>query len=235
MLPLEFANKLHAILGDKLISVVLYGSAARADFSKKYSDYNILCMLTEVHPAQLMTINKLIRQWTKAGNSLPLFFDSEHIRTSLDVFPMEFLDITACHKVLYGSDIFSDIHVDQKNLRHQCEMEIKGKLIYLRSEFSLISNQPKKVGELMVKTLSTFITLFKGVLRLLNIEPGESAKVIVEQLNAHIEIKPNCFFELIDIRNNNTILPRGDEAICLFENYISQIQHIAVIVDKMDV
>ena len=38
----ELVNRLKEACGDNLVSVVLYGSAAREDFHEQYSDVNLL-------------------------------------------------------------------------------------------------------------------------------------------------------------------------------------------------
>ena len=44
----QLVEKLSKALGDELVSVVLYGSAASGDHDEKFSDYNVLCVLREV-------------------------------------------------------------------------------------------------------------------------------------------------------------------------------------------
>src|SRR6266702_4619771 len=46
----ELVDRLKKSHGERLISVVLYGSAAGDDHVVKFSDLNILCVLTEVTP-----------------------------------------------------------------------------------------------------------------------------------------------------------------------------------------
>ena len=55
----------------------------------------------------------------------PVFFTEDYIIRSTDVFPIEFLDMKENHVTLYGKDLFEAIAVDTKNLRFQCEQEIK--------------------------------------------------------------------------------------------------------------
>ncbi len=49
----QLVEKLRNALGQDLVSVVLYGSAAVGDHHGKFSDYNVLCVLSSVTPAQL--------------------------------------------------------------------------------------------------------------------------------------------------------------------------------------
>lgn len=229
----QFVDKIKSVYEDNLESIVLFGSAATEDFSKKYSDYNIIIVLKEVTPFELQKAGKTIRKWIKAGNPIPLFFDPHHIKTSTDVFPIEFYDIKASRKVLFGSDPFTEIKIENTNLRHQCESELKGKILQLRSRFVQIAHKDKDISKLMVESLSTFLSIFKGVIRLLGHEPQAKKRALVEQMGTLIESNPNIFMELLDIRDGNALLPRKD-VIEKFEDYLEQLKIITDFVDRFE-
>ena len=46
----QIVEKLRKALDTSLVSVVLYGSGATGDHNEKFSDYNILCVLTKITP-----------------------------------------------------------------------------------------------------------------------------------------------------------------------------------------
>lgn len=234
MLPNEFAHNLEQIYADDLRSVILYGSAASSDFSKKYSDYNTIVILKDTAPGILAKSSKLIKRWTKKGNPAPLFFDENHIRTSLDVFPLEFLDIADRHKILLGANPFLNIKIDPKNLRHQCESELKGKLLNLRASYIMNYDHPKRISEIMLKTFPSFVSVFRGVLRLLNQTPDRDTPKVIERLAEHIDFNPQVFMDLVAVREGRQFLPRKDEAISTFENYLTEIETITSFVDRMN-
>jgi predicted nucleotidyltransferase len=49
----QLLEKLTKALGDRLVSVVLYGSAVTGDHHEKFSDLNILCVLQQVTSREL--------------------------------------------------------------------------------------------------------------------------------------------------------------------------------------
>ena len=49
----QLIGKLQKAYGERLISVVLYGSAAAGDHNADFSDINILCILSEISPREL--------------------------------------------------------------------------------------------------------------------------------------------------------------------------------------
>lgn len=229
----QFVNSIKAIYEDSLESIVLFGSAAAGDFSDKYSDYNLIIVLKKVTPAALARSTRLVNKWVKAQNPIPLFFDPDHIRTSADVFPIEFYDIKASRKVLTGTDPFAGIKIEDTNLRHQCESELKGKILQIQAGYIRVADNDKEIARLMMESLSTFLSIFKGVVRLLGHEPEAKKRALVEQLATMISFNPNIFMELLNVRDGNAVAPRKD-APEKFEDYLEQIRVITDFVDRYE-
>lgn len=234
MTPNELAHELEKIYGDNLKSVVLYGSAVDGDHSKKFSDINIFCVLARPTPAVLAKANPAVRKWVKKGNPPPHFFGPEHIERSLDVFPMEFLDMMDRHKVILGRDPLESVNVDIKNLRHQCESEFKGKLIHLRAFYAANCNDTKAIARMMVQSFSTFLAGFRAALRLVGERPPLESRKVIEMAAAHLGFKPGVFAEIIEIRSGTSLLPRGNDALIMFEQYLTEIETVTNYIDKLE-
>ncbi len=232
MEPKEFAHQLAGIYENNLESVILYGSAADGEFHKGHSDYNVLIVLKALAPIEIAKSGKLVGKWIKDGNSLPLFFSPEMISTSIDVFPIEFFDIKELHKVLFGNDPFAKMMIDGRNLRHQCEHELRSKLLTLYSTLPTIADQPKKLIKLITESSSSFFAIFRGVLRVAGVSPSGSKKVMIEQLTKLIDFDPAMFIEIIDTRAGMTAW-RKDEALEKFEQYLTSIDAVVRFVDQM--
>ncbi len=58
-------ESLKRILGDKLISVILYGSAAAGDHAGKKSDMNVLVVTLELKPQELLNLSQTVIPWVK--------------------------------------------------------------------------------------------------------------------------------------------------------------------------
>lgn len=232
MEPQELAHELELIYGDDLKSVVLYGSAAGGDHSKKFSDYNCFCVLKDTSPMMMARANKVVRKWIKKGNPPLHFFGTEHIGRSLDVFPIEFLDMMDRHKVLLGKDPLEGIMVDTKNLRHQCESELKGKLIHLRAFYAANCHDAKAVAKMMVESFPTFLAAFRALLRLDGATPPREARAVVENVATIVGFEPDIFFEIIDIREGKELLPRKDAVHLAFEKFAKELEIVTEYVDK---
>ena len=105
---LELVNRLQEACGENLVTVVLYGSAAREDFHEQYSDVNLLAAFKDLGPGSLTAIVPVIRWWTQEERiSPPLIMTADELRESADVFAIELLDIQHSHRTLFGEDIVS--------------------------------------------------------------------------------------------------------------------------------
>ncbi len=233
MTPHEFAHGLERTCEGNLESVILYGSAVGHDFSKEYSDYNTVVVLKDVAPAEIAVMGKLVRNWVRHGNPAPHIFDMKHIERSRDVFPLEFIDIADRHEVLFGTDPFKNIKIDGANLRHQCESELKGKLLHLRAHFAINSHKPKRVAGAMLKSFPGFVAVFRGVVHLTGEPPEKDMRKLVEQLAKRVDFNPQVFMDLILIREGKAFLPRKAEAMSTFENYLTELETITTFVDRM--
>ncbi|PIR17912.1 MAG: hypothetical protein COV46_02215 [Deltaproteobacteria bacterium CG11_big_fil_rev_8_21_14_0_20_49_13] len=228
----EFTKDLKKAYAENLDAVVLYGSAADGEFHSGRSDINTIIVLKNIAPVEIARSNKTLKKWVKNGNPLPIFFTKEIIDGAADVFPIEFSDITARNKVLYGNDVFAGIKIDGRNLRHQCEHELRSKILAFRQRMALLSDRPKELIELMLESSSSFFAIFSGVLRLSGVEPAPSKKEIVEQLTKLVDTDITIMLEIIDVREKNRIW-RKEEAMEKIEQCLTSIEAVIRYVDKL--
>lgn len=228
----KFVEEIKTAWQHNLRSIILYGSAAGEDFSKKHSDFNILIIVNDTSPEKISGASKYLRRWQKAGNPAPHIFDLNHINSSLDVFPIEFMDIKQRHKVLFGDDPFINITIDKKNIRHQCESELKGKLLHLRSFFAANADEPKRLKEMIVSSFPTFMAAFKGTILMTNEDPKQTYNDLILQLSKKIEIDEKIFSSIADARIGKIDWPNKNDMKKYFTDYLTQIEKVVKYVDE---
>src|SRR5208283_2356475 len=108
----QLVEKLQKAYGDRLVSVVLYGSAASGDHHARFSDYNVLCVLSQITPRELGSSEAIFRWWREQGSPSPLLLTREEVETSTDCFAIEFNDMKQHHQLLFGKDVISTLVVD---------------------------------------------------------------------------------------------------------------------------
>ncbi|MEK7766241.1 MAG: hypothetical protein AAB368_08385, partial [bacterium] len=169
--PERLAEELKNAHGADLRSVILYGSAAAGARHPRYSDHNVLVLLRATGAAALAVSAPAIRKWEKAGNPPPLFMTPEFLARSADVFPLEWLDMKEQHRVLVGEDALASLAVNPRHLRVELERELKGTLLRFRGAYAAAAGDTRRARELLIRSSSTFLILFRGCLRHLGVVP----------------------------------------------------------------
>lgn len=227
-----YLERLIDIHRDNIISVNLYGSATGSDFSSKTSDVNLLIVFKELKLPDLKKSLPIVSRGIKKKIAAPLFLTRKHIKTSRDVFPIEFLDMKENHLCLYGKDVLATIAISDKHLRLFCEEQIKGKLIRLRQGYLEIGLRKKGIEALMKESLYALIPAFRNLLRLKGITPPVDKENILVKLSAVFGLDADTFIAILkDKRDDEKIA--GVDVEIYFEKYFNQIQKLARMVDKL--
>ncbi|MBN1622192.1 MAG: nucleotidyltransferase domain-containing protein [Endomicrobiales bacterium] len=228
----EFIEEAKSVYGGNLKSIILYGSKASGEDTKKHSDYNVLIVLDNIKHEDLKALNKVMSKWIKQGNPPPLLFSIPRFIKSADVFPIEFLDMKDTHKVLYGEDPFKNLEIKDVHLRHECEFELKGKLLKLRQGYMLAEGKASKLKDLLIDSISTILILFKHTIRLLGAVPPQKKMEALEVISEKTGINQDVFINVMKMK-------QGDkEALKLetdgvMQEYLHEIEKIVDIVDNL--
>jgi predicted nucleotidyltransferase len=230
----DFIDDLRFTHRDNLVSVVLYGSAAAGDFVPHQSDYNILIALKKIGPQDLRNAHASIREWSRLGNPVPVYFTISELQNAADVFPIEFHQMTVAHKVLFGPDVLAGLKISDKFLRLQTEYELRSKLIQLRRLYIPASASVEGLKSLMAESLASFAALFRAVLILKGMEPPATKHEIVASTAREVGIEGLPFEKIFNIRENNFTEKLDDIAANkLFGEYMEQIERVIDAVDAI--
>lgn len=166
-----FQNEVLKRRKDQIHSITITGSALTDDFDPVRSDVNSVFVLHEMDLQFLEFLAPLGKTYGKKRIASPLIMTPGYIMNSLDVFPMEFLNIKLLHETTFGEDIFQPLEIDISDLRLQCERELKVRLIGLRQGYLSSSGDAKILTDLFTSTVSGYIPLFRGIILIMGKEP----------------------------------------------------------------
>lgn len=229
----QLVERLKKAHGDKLKSVILYGSGAAGDHHGRFSDLNILCVLQEVTPRELGDSSVIFRWWREQGNPAPLLLSESELRGSTDCFPIEFHDIQERRRVLYGEDLVADLVIDRRFHRAQVEHELRAKLLRLRQKAGGILADKDLLRTLLADSVSTFCVLFRHALLLAGWEAKYEKREVIAQAREKFGIQTGPFDRLLDLREGK-IKPRELDPGLLFADYIKQVQAVIDFVDGLE-
>ena len=225
-------DQLRSAYGPALRSVVLYGSAAAGEHIAKRSDYNILVIVDALDLDGLTRGAAIARAWGEAGNPPPLTLTTAEWRSSSDIFPMEYADILERHRVLHGEPPFGGITVERQDLRLMAEQQAMGKLLQLRRGILAAGGDRRRLLELLAASLSTFMVLFRAVLRL----HGEQAPTDYEALSTRVATLASFdaapFIRVVRHLRGGSRLTEA-EATDTLAGYLAGAQQLAAHIDRL--
>jgi hypothetical protein len=228
----QLVEKLLKAYGERLISVVLYGSAAEEDHSAKFSDLNVLCVLTEITPRELGAAEDPFRWWREQGNPAPLLMTEREMAASTDCFAIEFHDIKRRHRLLHGKDVVTPLELDDSFYRTQVEHDLRAKMLRLRQKACSMPSDSGPLRRLLLDSVSTFCVLFRHALVLHGVDAPARKREVIERAQEFFGIDAQPFQTLLDVREERIKL-RDVDPIPLLASYLQGIFAVIAAVDGL--
>jgi hypothetical protein len=175
----------------------------------------------------------LIKKWHKRSVSTPLFLTKGYISSSLDSFPIEFLNFKSAYRLIYGEDVLQDLQFDRSLLRLQCERELKGKLLQLRERFLETGGRRGRIEELIRVSLTTFFSIFRAVVFLEGSDPPGNKNDLIAAVSRCAGLDRELFVHLAEIRQRTRRLDKAGAA-GVMERYIGQVRKLAQHIDRCE-
>ena len=228
-----FARRLEEALGENLVSLLLFGSAARGTHVEGRSDLNLLLIVRDASVARLHGTVPVVAEWAKGGEPPPLIFSETEWRASSDVFPIEMEDMRDAHRVLAGRDPFEGVVTKRGDLRLELEHEVRGKVLRLRTEYAAAAGDGKALGRLLVHSAGTFFVLFRAVLRLAGGAPPTGHDALVRETAAAAGLDASVFgwvLAALDGKNPPALAPFDPVA----GRYVDAMEKLADYIDGLE-
>jgi predicted nucleotidyltransferase len=220
-----FLNDVLAYNPDKIHSVYIVGSALTEDYDPKFSDINSVIVLHAMNLDFLDLLAPLGKKYGKKQIAAPLIMTPKYIQESIDVFPIEFLNIKLLHYTVFGSDIFRDLEIPASFLRRQCERELKAKLIGLRQGYISAAGEQKILAQGLVESYAGYMPLFKAVIVLLGRQAPQINREILSVMEEASGIKTEPFRKVLNYKHRKTN-PSFDELRLVFKEYYRIIEQL---------
>jgi hypothetical protein len=228
----EIVGDYQSLYAGELISVILYGSAAGKDFLPGKSDLNFMIVLSEKGMEHLDRAFSVITKWRKRDVAIPLFLTEKYIDTSMDVFPIEYLNFRSHYIVAFGKDVLEGLRFDRRFIRLQCEREIKGKLLLLREAFIESLGKARSLKEVIRQSLPALVACFSALLYLKEMEVPTQKREVLRRTSEVFHLDAQVFEQLLGIKEERVKLGEA-ELIELFKKYLCEMDKLAIHVDSM--
>lgn len=228
----KFVQDVQGVYGDDLLAILLYGSAATGEHVAGRSDINVAVILRRLTPALLRKAAGHIRGWHHRGFATPLFFDPETLHASLDVFPIEFLDMQERHRTLWGPDPLAGLQIGRGNLRLQCEQELRGKWLKLCQSYVEGASTPSDLERILRVALSSIVVLARTLLRLGGEDPGGAADAVLDRTQVRFGASTASLRKAYQVKRGDLRL-EGSDFETLYHEVLEEVQGLVRVVDGL--
>ncbi len=227
----ELVSRLKSAAGENLKAVVLYGSAATAEFQSQHSDVNVLCLLGRTALADLERLHFVAEWWINEKNPTPVIFTHEELMRSADVFAIELLDMKHRHRMLFGEDFLEKMEVPLKLHRLQVERELRANWMRLRQ--AIVAAEPKKRSHLgiMLSSLPTFCVLFRHALIGLGQPEPHTKREAVDGVAALTGANASGFQSILEFRAGK-FKERDIDVEAVLQTYLEFVEIVTNEVDR---
>ena len=235
MAPHDALDKISAWLADlygpRLISLVVYGSFANGhqhNHDPKHSDINLLAVLDTVDAHALDQGEPALAWWIKQGYPPVALLSRDEQADSADVFPIEYLDIHAHHRLLKGDDLFGQAPQLPELHRRQVEHDLRAKLLRLRAAYIGSSRDAKALERVLLDSVSTFLTLFRHALAAVGQPFLVDKEKVLAAAAAHFHFDAAPFTAILQSRRLPSRLEGGklEPLRALFARYLAALSQV---------
>lgn len=237
-LPSMAANKIRPFFEEvmqccpeKVHSVYVTGSAVTPDFRESTSDVNSLIVLNDLHFEFFKFLAPLGKKFKSKGVAAPLVMTPSYIQDSLDVFPMEFLELRLIHKTALGPDIVQNLEIDPVLLRLQCEREIKTRLIGLWNGYISSTGETDMIAQLLYRSIKGCMPLFRSIVFLLGKLPPIKKMDVIGAISDNTGIDKDILIKALLLKESP--IKNREELLSLFERYYGNLETVAGMVNAL--
>ena len=220
------------VFASELVSLIVYGSAATGSYVKGKSDINLLVVLAEAGMNRLDAAFDTVKDWKKRKVATPLMMTKAFIETSLDSYPIEFLNMKNSHILIYGEDVLANLAFQPADLRLQIERELKGKIILLRQGYLETAGSVRAVKQLIRNSFTAFVSIFNALLYLKQEKAPRIRRETIKEASNLFSLDAQVFELCSDIKEDKDNLT-GPEIIDVFKKYLKEVEKISIIVDEL--
>ncbi len=229
----RFVQDILARIGENIESIAVTGSALTGDFDPKRSDINSVIVLKKMDLNVLDLLIDLGKKHKRDRFRSPLIMTEDYIHKSLDVFPIEFLDIKLLHETVYGKDIFSGISIDRAKLRLQCERDLKARLINLRQGYVSSMGVKSILAKLILDSFPGFFPIFRAMIEVIQETPSLKKDHVLNDIEKNFSVSMEVFRRIHLARHEKKPKMGADLIHTLFNDVYTTTEKLSEAIDAI--
>ncbi len=218
-------------LGAEFLAAYLHGSVLTQGFDERRSRVNVLLVTRSLNLDVLDAVRQKLPEDRKPPHFTPLFLTQRQIEKSLDVFPIEWIDIKERHLLIEGHDVLGGYEVPRSNLRLQLEQELREKLIALRQAYLANAKHPDLLEKVLSAAASSFATLCRTLLRLRGESPPAHTPQVIERVADVFGLQAEGLLAAHLVRHAEHH-HKGAELLALYRRFLVEVERLVNAVDE---
>lgn len=232
----DWLHPVRDALGNEFLGAYLTGSVLTQAFDPKHSLVNVLVVARHLDPDTLDRLCEAVpKPKKKALGFEPMFVTRTQIEKSVDVFPIEWLDIQERHLRLEGENVFEPLDVPRTHLRRQCEHQLRGKNIQLRQTYVMSRHQPAALEAELNAVASTFATMFRTLLRLQGETPPVDHGRVIERVADVYGLDARGLLVAHLVRYSGEGAYKGEELVSMYRKFLVEVDRLVLAIDELAV
>jgi len=181
----RLVSDLAEALGDRLYSVLVYGSAARFEHHPRRSDLNLMLVLASAGPQEMRLAAEVLARVPGSLRLRPLLLERQQIGSLPTLFPVETLDLRSYHLNLYGPDLAPGLEIAPNRLCAESGRQLALVLMRLRSSYLSHVADWRTLADELVASVPGVLALLHAALYSRGITPARNYLQLIGQAAAH--------------------------------------------------
>lgn len=180
-----FVRDASAALGDDLVSLVLFGSAAEGRL-RATSDVNLMVVLARFAAERIDLLREPLRLARATIRLETMLILEDEIEDAAEAFAVKFADIAGRHRVLAGRDVFAGVRPSRQALRARVRQVLLNFVLRARERYALVSLREEQLAGLVADSAAPLRAAAEIILELEG-RPAPSPKEALETLAQEID------------------------------------------------
>lgn len=180
----DFLSAAKESLGDHLLSVVLYGSAAEGKLHRT-SDVNLVLVLSSFEQSKVDPVRAPLRVAQAAIQLRPMFLLKEEIPQAARAFASKFADIRRRRVILFGFDPFVSISIPREARILELRQQILNQILRLRAAYVSRSLREEQLSLVVARAMGPLRSSAAALLEIQG-SPANSPQLALERLGSEL-------------------------------------------------
>ena len=183
----DFLQAAKESLGDSLLSVVLYGSAAEGKL-RATSDVNVVLVLSSFQQSKVDLLRAPLRLAQVAIQLRPMFLLKQEIADAARSFASKFADILRRRVILFGDDPFVSISIPREIQIRQLKQQLLNQILRLRACYVSGSLREEQLSLVIANAIGPLRSSAAAILELQG-SPAASSQQALERIGSDLGVE----------------------------------------------